>query len=194
MASLASWNAGVTHSTVVKALDAYGNVATGYQGTIHFTSSDPKAVLPADYTFTSGDAGVHTSTITLKTAGIVWIVATDTGHASIKGSQTGIVVNPGAATHLSVSTATSWTAGVSHSVTVKALDAYGNVATGYLGTVRLTSSDSQAVLPASYAFISSDKGVHVFVVTLKTNGTQSITATDSAHSSIKGSQSGIVVQ
>ena len=29
------------------AYDAYGNVATGYTGTVHFTSSDPKAVLPA---------------------------------------------------------------------------------------------------------------------------------------------------
>ena len=35
----------------VTAVDAYGNVATGYTGTVHFTSSDGQAVLPANYTF-----------------------------------------------------------------------------------------------------------------------------------------------
>ena len=40
-------------------------------------------------------------------------------------------------------------AGVAHSVTVTAMDAYGNTATGYAGTVKITSSDSQAVLPAN---------------------------------------------
>ena len=34
--------------------------------------------------------------------------------------------------------------------TVTAYDPYGNVATGYSGTVQFTSSDSQAVLPGNY--------------------------------------------
>ena len=37
----------------VTAYDAYGNVATGYTGTVAFTSSDPQACFPADYTFTA---------------------------------------------------------------------------------------------------------------------------------------------
>jgi hypothetical protein len=50
--------------------DAYGNVATGYAGTVHFTSSDGKTVLPANYTFTAADKGVHTfTTLKLKTKG-----------------------------------------------------------------------------------------------------------------------------
>src|SRR5579864_800260 len=32
---------------------------TGYTGTVHFTSSDAQAVLPADYTFVPSDAGSH---------------------------------------------------------------------------------------------------------------------------------------
>jgi fibronectin type 3 domain-containing protein len=85
------------------------------------------------------------------------------------------------------------TAGTSQSFTVMAKDANGNVATGYVGTVHFTSSDSQAVLPANYAFVAADKGVHVFSATLKTVGTQSITATDTVTPSITGTQSGITV-
>ncbi len=46
----------------VTALDAYGNVVTNYQGTITLTTTDPDpgVVLPASYTFTAADAGVHT--------------------------------------------------------------------------------------------------------------------------------------
>src|SRR5262249_61608751 len=51
--------AGAAHSFTVTARDPYGNTATGYAGTVHFTSSDGQAVLPADYAFTAADAGVH---------------------------------------------------------------------------------------------------------------------------------------
>ena len=68
------------------ARDAFGNTATGYTGTVHFTSSDAQATLPADYTFTAGDTGVHTFTATLKTAGTQSLTATDTVDSSITGS------------------------------------------------------------------------------------------------------------
>lgn len=51
--------AGVPFALTVTAQNANNSTATGYRGTVHFTSSDALAVLPADYTFTSGDAGVH---------------------------------------------------------------------------------------------------------------------------------------
>ena len=59
--------------------------------------------------------------------------------------------------------------------------------------MHFTSSDSQAVLPSNYAFAAADKGVHVFTATLKTVGTQSITATDTVTAPITGTQSGITV-
>ena len=52
---------------LVTAYDPYGNVATGYRGTVHFTSSDSIATLPANYTYTSTDNGTHTFTATFKT-------------------------------------------------------------------------------------------------------------------------------
>ncbi len=172
--------AGVAGAITVTARDANGNVAPGYRGTLHFTSSDPKAVLPADYTFTAADQGVHTFTVTLETAGSRSLTATDTATGSIAGSQAGIVVKPAAASELILSAPASVTHGVAFSLTLTVADAYGNVVTGYVGTLHFSSSDSTATLPANYTFTAGDAGVHTFVnkTTLRTKGTQTITVTD----------------
>jgi FKBP-type peptidyl-prolyl cis-trans isomerase 2 len=186
--------AGSYGTVTVTAKDANGNTNTKYTGTVHLTSSDAQAALPANYTFTASDAGVHKFGLTLKTAGTRSVTATDTVTASNTGSQTGIVVNAGAATHLAVTgMVTPRTAGSYGTVTVTAKDAYGNTAKSYTGTVHLTSSDAAAALPANYTFTVSDAGVHKFGVTLKTAGTKSVTATDTVTASIHGSQTGIVV-
>jgi hypothetical protein len=52
---------GVAFSLTVTVQDAC-NVVTGYTGTIHFTSTDSRASLPANYTFRAADKGVHTFT------------------------------------------------------------------------------------------------------------------------------------
>jgi hypothetical protein len=186
--------AGVAGTETVTARDSSGNTATNYRGTIHFTSTDPQAALPANYTFTAADAGVHTFNITLKTAGTQSITATDTTTSTITGSQSGILVTPAAAASFNLSGFPSpTTAGVVGTETVTAQDAFGNTATGYTGTVHFTSSDSQAGLPADYTFTAADAGVHAFSATLETAGTRSITATDTATSTITGSQNGILV-
>ncbi|HSK44268.1 MAG TPA: hypothetical protein VLA83_10325, partial [Candidatus Binatia bacterium] len=53
----------------------------GYLGTLHFTSSDGLAVLPADYTFTAADAGIHTFQVTFNTLGTQTITMADTHSA-----------------------------------------------------------------------------------------------------------------
>jgi uncharacterized repeat protein (TIGR01451 family) len=60
----------------------------GYTGTVHFTSSDSQAVLPADYTFQSSDAGSHQFSFTLKTLGDQTITVTDTHSAGFTGTTT----------------------------------------------------------------------------------------------------------
>ena len=60
-------NAGTAGSLTVIAKDAYGNIAPGYRGKVHLTSTDTAATLPPDYTFTAADAGVHSFSVTLKT-------------------------------------------------------------------------------------------------------------------------------
>src|SRR5262249_52513606 len=80
----------------VTAIDAYGHTAVGYRGTVTFrtTDADPAVVLPADYTFTTGDAGVHTfiAGFTLVTPGEQVILATDTANPSTTGMAT-VTVN-----------------------------------------------------------------------------------------------------
>ncbi|MBK8794828.1 MAG: hypothetical protein IPN59_17300 [Holophaga sp.] len=182
---------GATHSFTVTAKDADGNVVPSYPGTVHFTSTDGTATLPVDGILTSGTG---TFSATLKTAGIQSLVATDTVSSSITGSQTGIVVNPGTATHFGVSGFSNPTvAGAPHILTVTALDANENTAVAYTGTVHITSSDASATLPANYAYTAGDSGTHAFALTLNTEGTQSITATDTITATLTGSQAGIVV-
>src|SRR5204863_4287755 len=82
--------AGTAFSFTVTALDAQNNVATGYTGTVHFTSSDSQAVLPADTALTNG---TRTLSATLKTAGSQTITATDTTTSSITGTSNSITVN-----------------------------------------------------------------------------------------------------
>jgi hypothetical protein len=183
--------AGQTFSITVSALDNLNHVVSDYAATVHFTSTDPNAVLPADYTFTAADHGKHTFTgVILKKAGTRTITVTDTAYAFLTGKKA-VTVTAAAASHLSIIGPSSATAGSPFTITVTALDPYNNVATSYLGTIHFTSSDTQAVLPADYTFVAGDNGKHTFTngVTLNTAGTQSVTATDTQTNTIKGKKS-----
>jgi Bacterial pre-peptidase C-terminal domain len=87
---------GASHSFTVTARSACGNTSVGYMGTIHFSSSDTAASLPADYMFTPADSGSHTFTATFNTGGTQSLTATDTTTSSITGTQSGIVVKTAA--------------------------------------------------------------------------------------------------
>jgi hypothetical protein len=88
---------GTPFDITLTALDLYGNLDTNYQGTVTFSTTDPDTgvVLPADYTFTTGDNGVHTFSggVTLVTVGDQTLTVTDTA-SGITGSAT-ITVGPG---------------------------------------------------------------------------------------------------
>jgi FG-GAP-like repeat len=282
----ASATAGVPFTLTVTAKDLYGNVANGFAGTVDFASNDAQAILPAPYTFTGADQGVHAFQATLKTAGsrnvevhslgftaafqIVEVkpaaVAGELAFVSqpadafiatpVKPAVTvevrdafgnlvpaGVKVNlalgnnPGgavlggaaaytgagglatfrnltlskkgqgytllaragtgtsppssaftiyAATHLGVTTSTTQTvAGTSFSITVTALDASNQPDPTYAGTVRFTSTDALADLPNDYTFQPGDNGQHVFTVTLKRAGVQTVTVADLLKPTVK---------
>lgn len=188
-----SETAGEARTLTVTALDDRGNPLPGYTGTVHFASSDPQAVLPADYTFTAADNGTHTFTVTLKTAYSQSVTVTDTGPTAI-GGDLAIWVNPAAAATFQINYFPSSTAtGDDVYFTVNAADAYGNAATDYTGTVHFTSSDGQAVLPDDYTFGWWDYGRASFRVRLATVGTQSLTVTDTVAPGFAATQSGIRV-
>jgi hypothetical protein len=179
----------------VTARDAYGNTATGYAGTVHFTSSDTGTgvTLPPDYSFGPSDQGSHTFAggVTLVTLGNQTVTAADTASSKLKSSATVNVQPAGSASHFTVSAPSGATAGSTFTITVTALDANNNTATGYRGTAHFTSSDAGTgfSLPQDYTFVAGDHGRHSFtnLVTLVTAGKQTVTATDKAAGTITGS-------
>ncbi|SPF39812.1 exported hypothetical protein [Candidatus Sulfopaludibacter sp. SbA4] len=97
---------------------------------------------------------------------------------------------PFAQVHFGFSAPAAATGGVPFNFTVSALDANNAAVTTYGGTVHFTSSDSSAVLPADATLAS---GVGNLSATLKSNGSQTITATDTANSALKGTSGAITV-
>jgi MBG domain/Bacterial Ig-like domain (group 3)/Putative Ig domain len=172
-------------SFTISAYDAVGNLATSYNGTVAFTSSDPGFVNLGPVTLVNGTA---TATAVLKTAGVDTITATDISNPSITGTGS-FTIQPGVATHFGVSAPPSSYAGSPFNFTVTAFDLYGNIATGYTGTATFTSTDGAATLPAPSVLTA---GVGTFPATLKTAGSQTITATDSVNG-VAGTSGAIAV-
>jgi hypothetical protein len=189
----ATTTAGATLTLTLTAKDAFGNIVRAYAGTVHFTSNDPQALLPANYTFTAADAGVSTFSVTLKTVGSRSVTVTDTANASLTRIHSGITVTPAAASQLLITGLASVAQAIAQAFTVRVVDAYGNTITGYRGTVHFNSSDLQAMLPADYKFSATDAGKHTFHVTFKTPGTQWLQVADKASSALTGQDLGIVV-
>ena len=168
--------AGAAFKVVVSARDGDGRIVTNFAGTVSFSSSDAKAVLPLAYKFTAADLGEKQFLVTLKTAGTQGITVTG---GALAGSDMIDVVAAGAKSFQVTAPSTAPT-GQAFDVTVTARDKYGNLATGYRGTVRLTSSDKSVgvFLPPNYTFIDTDNGVKTFSVTLIKLGTQTVTVRD----------------
>jgi hypothetical protein len=109
---------GASFPVTVTAADISNATVTGYRGSVHFTSSDGSASLPADYTFTLADNGSHTFSVTLNTAGNQTIVVTDKSDATIRGFTSVTVSNPAPSiTMLSPTTAVEGSGGFSLIVT-----------------------------------------------------------------------------
>jgi hypothetical protein len=101
-----------------------------------------------------------------------------------------ITINTGPANTLVLSGLPSTASGGSAvQVVVTLKDAAGNNADSYRGTVKFTSTDTLATLPADYSFSAADAGSHTFSVTFNTGGTQSVTVTDSANNALSASAS-----
>jgi hypothetical protein len=88
--------AGEPFTVTVVALDPAGHTASTFTGTIHFSSTDPDATLPADYTFAPADGGVASFSITLQTEGSQQVVVNDVDITGFRGS-TAVTVDPPAA-------------------------------------------------------------------------------------------------
>jgi hypothetical protein len=177
--STMSTTAGTALQVTVRVVDSAGQVVPGYTGTVHFTSTDRAAVLPADYTFTAADHGIHTFNFIFKTAGTQALTVTDP-YSGLTSTLANITVAPAAVSQFRVVVPASVTAFMPFPITVTALDRYGNRVTNYTGTIHFASSDVLAWLPPDYTFTAADAGQHTFYsgVILWQTGMQTITVAD----------------
>jgi hypothetical protein len=178
---LADAVAGTEQVVTVTAEDQYGNLATGYGGTVHFTSTDGQAVLPADAAL---DHGSGTFDVTLDTAGNQSVTGTIIGNPSLNSSEANLLITPALASEFVITSDGSSTPEAT--VIVTAVDPYGNTVTGYDGTIHFTSTDPDATLPANATLAD---GAGSFVITFATSGTKSVTVTDTETGELTGTES-----
>src|SRR5213594_1942531 len=194
LTTTAAPTAGQAFSFSETAQDPFGNTDPAYAGRVRFTSSDTSAgvVLPADATLTNGQG---TFSATLVRAGSPTITGTDTVTASLTGSMT-ITVRAASATSISLGVPAEVIKGTAFTVTVTLKDQFGNVATGYTGTVHFGASapiSPLEVLPPDYTFTSNDAGSRAFSVTLWAPSRQTISVMDTANSSLTDTSPTITV-
>jgi hypothetical protein len=84
---------GVLFNVTVTAYDTYGNVATGYRGTVHFASAGVPADLPPDYAFIAADNGSHPFSVTPAMAGQLIVEVRDTSDETLVDSGSWTVVS-----------------------------------------------------------------------------------------------------
>ena len=90
--------AGIAFTLKLVAVDAFGNTVSNYTGTVHVSGPTGAGnLLPADYTFSAADSGVHSFAVTLSTAGSVSLSAQDTLTSALVGSALVTVRPPAAA-------------------------------------------------------------------------------------------------
>jgi FG-GAP-like repeat/Bacterial Ig-like domain (group 3) len=185
---------GTAPGTIKVQINANSTLLSSFTGSVQLTVVAPSGTSQV-YT-QSAVAGVATfSAVAAPTQGgpyqyIANLPAGNTASASVAGETVGtgvaakLAFNPGAP-----NSSATYTAG---NASVSAEDIYGNIVTGFTGTVTLSSSDSAATLtPSPYTFVAADSGTHTFTVTFKTGGTQSLTAASTGLTSAV--ESGITV-
>ncbi|MFH1846335.1 MAG: hypothetical protein ABH869_02125 [Candidatus Omnitrophota bacterium] len=126
--------AGVPSDITVSVKDHLGIIVSGYDGTIHFTSTDLHSgvMLPQNYTFNSG-AHTFDNALILVSAGEQRVTATDTVYGSLAGERENITVGHAEADHLEFEEkiASPQTAGKEFPLSrLKVVDVYGNICDG----------------------------------------------------------------
>jgi hypothetical protein len=184
--------AGQPVALTIRAFVAFGITFTAYRGTVTLTTDDTGASVPVPFKFTPADRGRKTVQVTLRTAGLHLVQATDENQATDTAFT---IVSPAVLASLALDgVPTAKAAGEPFAMTVTARDAFGNTATGYRGTVRFSSSDAAAVLPADAAFSAADNGRKSFALSFRKQGAQTFTVRDTAVSGLTVTSAAVAVR
>jgi hypothetical protein len=176
--------AGEALGVTLTAIALNGLPTPSYRGTVKLSSSDSAAVIGGAVTFGAADNGVKSAKLELRTAGLAAVSAIDIANPGLRGAAA-VLVKPAAASVCNTAQVPSAAAaGSTFGLSVALHDPFGNLATGYSGTMRLTTSDARAPASGDVTYAPADNGSHVFSAVLITAGPQMLSATDIANSAI----------
>ena len=183
--------AGTAFPFTITAVDSTGATVTSYSGPINVNDTTQTLTIVTNNGFTNG---VWTGTVKITKASLnVKVTAEDKETPSKKGTSNTFEVKAGDLDHFVFNEIGQQTAGVEFSVTVKAIDGFGNKITDYSGTVELSTNNGNSpagntseLSPTPYTFNSDDEGQHTFQVTLfnaKSGVTISVSGSSKTNSS-----------
>jgi len=177
LTGLANAGAGTPQTVTVTAYSGpdQTHVAANYTGTVTFTTSDTNSgVVPAPYTFTTADAGVHTFTITLKMSDRQSVDVTDKSNSALTASQTA-TVSAGRAVNLKLVSGTP-----------QSVDTNSQFASALFTQVLDTYGNGVPNVSVTYSFPASGASASVSVPTVQTDSTGFARVTPTANA-VKGS-------
>jgi hypothetical protein len=177
-------SAGNQFGLTINAVDQYGNITTGYNGskTVAFSgpTNSPNGSAPSYPGHVTFSSGVGTASITLVDAQTTTLTATS---GTITGTSGSFVVSDGGDAKFAVSNPGSQNAGTPFTVTINATDSYGNVAASFSGPQALTfsgpSSAPDGTAPLYPSSVTFSNGAGQASVTLYDAQTTTLTATAS---------------
>jgi hypothetical protein len=194
--------AGQSAQMVLFLADEYGNPIRGHALTITPSQSSVEVYTSE---FATSDKGQMTFTVSGSGSGVVSFSIFDVtegqnilGQAQLafSGDESVALAENGPIDSFNISGLSSQTlASSQESITVKAVDADGFTVLDYTGSIRFSSSDSEAALPDDYTFTADDQGEHTFSLSIKliTPGDQTLTVTDVDEITVNGETSTEVV-
>lgn len=173
--------AGVNIAFVTTMQDTYGNTSSS-SDTMQINQADPSGIYPSGRQWNL-TAGVANESMTLLTAGSQAYTVSDHSNSTIVAATASINVAAAPANHFVLTAPANFTSGTGFKFTVTADDTYNNPDAPYAGTMTFTSSDTNAIFPASGTLSG---GTGSFSCTLFAPLSQAISATDTVSGSITG--------
>jgi len=156
--------AGTLLPVTVTAVDTHANLVTDFNGTVHFSSTDPNANLPLDGAFAPSDGGVRSFSVALTTAGSRSVSVSQVG-GTVAGATATVTVSNAPASRVTLDAHGAQVAVDTNAVfTVTIRDRFGNPALDYGGTVHFISSDLRATSIQDVTFTFVPKIVAVAAV------------------------------
>jgi uncharacterized protein (TIGR03118 family) len=171
--------AGKSFTITVTALNPSNKADVQFQDAIQLGGGGLK-VIQSGSGFTGGE---ESFTVELTQAGPVTLSAVDLLRPAIVGFAS-TKVQAGTATQFVLQAVSNQPTviGAPFKVTLIALDSFNNQVSSFRGTVQLAVNGGSAAFPASFSFTSADSGKHSFMLTPKSLGTLTLTATEGSTS------------